>query len=79
MWEDETEPQSVKLNSKVYQCKPDEMKCDCPLLLCTGAQFCERRDDNPIKCELTKPYEDIDLQDAKRPFFGKGDCRCYTL
>ncbi|XP_073253444.1 uncharacterized protein [Porites lutea] len=64
-WENEDEavnPESIKLQGKVYQCTED-MDCDCPKLL--------------SKCRLAKDYSEINLQDAKRKFWGKdGDCYC---
>lgn len=65
-------------NKKVYDCT-DDMGCGCPRLLCTGFKECDRRDENPIKCQLTKAYEKIDLQNAKLEFFVKGDCKCNSL
>ena len=69
-------PSSVVLNKKTYQCNVEQMPCDCPKLLCTGAASCEKGKSNRVKCQLYKSYEMIDLNDAKRPFFGKGDCGC---
>ncbi|KAL9971760.1 hypothetical protein ACROYT_G017966 [Oculina patagonica] len=83
LWEDPNErawdePESIRLNRKVYQCT-DNMGCGCPMLLCTGDESCTRHDENPIKCKLTEDYENIDLQNAKTGFFVKGDCKCNTL
>lgn len=85
LWEDQNEitwdePKSIKFNNKVYECK-EGMGCGCPMLLCTGDKTCERHDENPIKCKLTKAHEKIDLQNAKLEYFfkGSGDCKCYTL
>lgn len=83
LWEDPNviawdEPESIRLNKKVYECT-DDMGCGCPMLLCTGEKTCERHNENPIKCQLTEPYENIDLNNAKTGFFVKGDCKCNPL
>lgn len=84
LWEyDETDwddPNSIVFNKKVYNCT-DHMGCGCPMLLCTGNKICERDNNNPIKCRLTKPYKKINLQNAKVEFFfkGSGDCKCNPL
>lgn len=83
VWEDQDErawdePESIVLNKKKHECT-DDMGCGCPMLLCTGETSCKRLVENPIKCQLTKPYEDIDLQKAKIAFFGSGDCKCNPL
>ena len=49
------------------------------MLLCTGDKICETDNENPIKCRLTKPYEEINLQSAKLEYFVKGDCKCNPL
>lgn len=79
LWEDDETawdgPDSIVFNKKVYPC-PDEKGCRCPMLLCTGNKICESNGKNPIKCQLTRPYEEINLQNAKLEFFVKGDCKC---
>ena len=82
LWEDDgvswDNPSSVVFNRKVYKCT-DSLGCGCPMLLCTGKEDCERLDSNPITCQLTQPYEKINLQNAKLEFFSKGDCKCNPL
>ncbi|CAH3194176.1 unnamed protein product [Porites evermanni] len=78
-WENEDEavnPESIKLQGKVYNCTED-MDCDCPKLLCTGVKSCRKGGPLLAKCRLAKDYSEINLQDAKRKFWGKdGDCYC---
>ena len=79
-WEDDIEgPSFVVLNKKTYQCDVEQMPCDCPKLLCTRATSCEKGRSNRVRCELYKSYEQIDLNDAKRLFFRKGDCGCRNI